>query len=57
MGFVYPTGNQDAFVDVLMQIANNPQLILDKKYPCLKEAEKYRIDRALRILIDQIEGE
>ena len=57
VGFVYPTGNQDAFVDVLMQIANNPQLILDKKYPCLKEAEKYRIDRALRILIDQIEGE
>ena len=40
-----------------MQIAQRPELILGKKHTCLKEAEKYRIDQALHVLVDQIEGE
>ena len=57
VGYVYPTGNREAFADILTQIAGNPGMILDKKNNCLKEAQKYRIDQALRVLIDQIEGE
>lgn len=57
VGFVYPVRDREAFVDVLMRIAGNPRLILDKKCACLQEAQKYRIDQALRILIEQIEGE
>lgn len=57
VGFVYPTGNQKAFTDILMQIAEKPDMILSKKRTCLKEAEKYRIDQALSVLVDQIEGE
>ncbi len=57
VGYVYPTGNQDAFVDILMRIAGDPDMILGKKRACLDEAQKYRIDQALRVLVDQIEGE
>lgn len=57
VGWVYPTGNQKAFEEILMQIAQRPELILSKKHTCLKEAEKYRIDQALQVLVQQIEGE
>lgn len=57
VGYVYPTCNRGAFLDVLMQVAENPERILSKKQSCLKEAQKYRIDQALRILIENIEGE
>ena len=57
VGYVYPTGDQAAFENILMQIAGDPEMILGKKQACLDEAKKYRIDQALKILIDQIEGE
>ena len=57
VGYVYPARDREAFVDVLMQVAGNPDLILSKKQACLKEAQKYRIDQALQILIEKIEGE
>lgn len=57
VGYAYPTGDQTAFVNILMQIAGNPEMILGKKRACLEETQKYRIDQALRILIDQIESE
>ena len=57
VGCVYPTGKQEAFVEILMQIAEEPVRILGKKRACLAEAQKYRIDQALRVLVDQIEGE
>lgn len=57
VGFVYPTRDREAFVNVLMRAAENPEIILNKKKACLKEAHKYRIDEALRILIEKIEGE
>jgi len=57
VGFLHPTRDRKAFGDVLAQIAGNPELVLSKKKACLKEAEKYRIDQALRVLVDNIEGE
>lgn len=57
VGFLYPTRDREVLANVLMQIAGNPELILSKKQACLTEAEKYRIDQALRVLVDKIEGE
>lgn len=54
VGFVYPTGDQCAFIDVLKMIVVNPDLILSKKSFCLKEAEKYDIDVVIKVLLDQI---
>ena len=55
VGYVYPTGDQLAFVDILKAVAINPDLLLNKKRFCLKEAEKYKIDKAVQILIEKIE--
>lgn len=41
VGYVYPTGNQDAFVEILMQVAENPQMLIDMKPACLKKAEDF----------------
>ena len=57
VGYIYPTGNQTAFVNILMEISGNPDMILGKKRACLEETQKYRVDQALRILIDQRESE
>ena len=57
VGFVYPTGNQSAFFEILKAAAINPTLLLCKKRLCLKEIEKYRIDKAVQILIERIENE
>ena len=57
VGFVYPTGDQVAFVDILKAMAVDPTLLLCKKRLCLIEADKYKIDKAVQILIEQIEGD
>ena len=57
VGCVYPTGDQSAFVDILKAAAINPTLLLSKKRFCLKEADKYKIEKAVQILIEQIEGD
>ena len=51
VGFVYPTGDQCAFVDILKRIAINPTLLLCKKQLCLIETEKYKIDDIIRQLL------
>lgn len=56
VGYVYNTHDQIAFENILYSVATNPETVLSKKHPCLKEAEKYRIDNAVQILIEQIEG-
>lgn len=55
VGFVYPTGDTNALIDILKAISENPVQILEKKTACLKEAEKYRIDKAVQILVEQLE--
>lgn len=57
VGFVYPTNNRNAFIDILEKAAMNPNVILNKKKLCLEEAGKYRIDEAVRVLIEQIEAD
>lgn len=54
-GYLYPTGEQKVFVDVLKTVAVKPEMILEKKLHCLKETEKYRVDRAVQVLIDRME--
>ena len=55
VGFVFPTADQTAFAEVLKAVAANPALMTDKKPFCLKEAEKYTTENAVRILIEQLE--
>lgn len=57
VGYVYPTGNQTAFIGILKNIAMNPSFILSKKKCCIDEANKYRIDKAIQVLIRELERE
>lgn len=57
VGYIYSTGNQTAFIKILKNIAMNPSLILSKKKCCIEEANKYRIDRAVQVLIRELESE
>lgn len=56
VGYIYKTGDQAALVQLLKEIAMDPNKILQKKKPCLCEAEKYKIEKAVKILLDQMEG-
>ncbi len=53
-GFIYKTGDQDTLVKILISIIENPSLILDKKISCIKEANKYSIDKAIQILLKEM---
>lgn len=55
VGYVYPTEDQEAFVSILEEIVMNPYMILSKKRLCLKEAEKYKIDKVIQILVQHME--
>ena len=57
VGYIYPVGDEQAFVQVLKSISGNPSTVLSKKRQCLLEAGKYKIDKAVEILIKQIESE
>ncbi len=54
VGYVYSTGDQTAFINILKKIAANPSLILSKKKCCIEEANKYRIDKAVQVLIREL---
>lgn len=56
VGYVYPTRDNQALFDILKEISENPIRILRKKTACLKEAEKYRIDKAIRVLSEHLKG-
>lgn len=55
VGFIFPAGNEQAFVQVLKSIALHPSMVLSKKRHCLREAEKYKIDEAVRVLIERLD--
>lgn len=57
VGYVYPVRDQATLVDILIQTAENPGMILGKRVACLREAQKYRIDQAVQTLIDRMESE
>lgn len=54
---MYPTMDNTALIALLTEAAVNPTKLLGKKQNCLIEAEKYRIDKAVQILVEQIEDE
>ncbi len=54
-GFIYKTGDQDALVEILVSVVKNPSLMLRKKKMCIEEANKYRIDKAVQILLKEME--
>ena len=55
VGYVYPTRNHTALVGILKKAAENPTVLLEKKQLCLVEAEKYKIEKAVQIIFEQIE--
>lgn len=46
-----------ALAELLNAMAADPTMILKKKKPCLQEAEKYKIEKAVSVLLDRIEGD
>ncbi len=54
VGYIYPTGEQRVFVDIVEMIAMDPTVFLGKKSLCLKETDKYKIDKAIQVLIEQM---
>ncbi len=53
-GYVYPTGEQSALIDILRTVAAEPSMMLNKRQTCLQEVEKYRIDTAIQVLIEHL---
>lgn len=54
VGSVYPTGNMQALENILSAFAQNPSDVLSKKTACLHEAEKYKLDKAVRVLLERM---
>lgn len=48
-GYVFPTGDLNALVGILRNAVENPDSIISKKILCLKEVEKYRIEKAINV--------
>ena len=57
VGYVYKTRDNAALAELLSAVAADPTMILKKKKPCLQEAEKYKIEKAVSVLLDRIEGD
>lgn len=53
-GYVYPVHDNHAFVATLINVGNNPDLLLSKKSDCLKEAEKYRAENVIQCLTSKL---
>lgn len=53
-GYIYPTGDQRAFVEILQRVTKDPNMVLSKKRSCLQEATKYSADAAIHILLEQL---
>lgn len=57
VGYVYKTRDNVAFAELLNAVATDPTMIMKKKKSCLYEAEKYKIEKAVRVLLDRIEDD
>ena len=55
VGYVYKTGDNAAFAKLLEAVAVEPTMLLRKKKACLHEAEKYKIDRAVNVLLEMMQ--
>ena len=54
VGYICPTGDRFAIVDILKAAAENPMLFICKKKSCLKETAKYKINKVIKILLGQL---
>lgn len=54
VGYIFETRNNDRLIEILKAIVKNPKMILSKKIPCLREASKYRPEKAIHILLKQL---
>ena len=52
-GCLYPTGNQNTFINILEKTGEDPALMLYRKKYCLEEAKKYEITRVVNELINK----
>lgn len=57
VGYVYKTRDNVALSKLLSAVVTDPTMILKKKKSCLYEAEKYKIEKAIGVLLDRIEGD
>lgn len=57
VGYVYKTQDNVALAELLNAVATDPTMILKKKKSCLYEAEKYKTEKAVSVLLDRIEGD
>lgn len=57
VGYVCKTRDNAALAELLSAMATDPTMILKKKKSCLYEAEKYKIEKAVSVLLDRIEGD
>ncbi len=53
-GFTYDFNNENDFYQKLQRLVQNKDLVMQMKKNCLEEAQKYNIDNAIKILIDNI---
>ena len=57
VGYVYKTRDHIALAELLKAVATDPTIMLKKRRSCLREAEKYKIEKAVGVLLDRIEGD
>jgi glycosyltransferase involved in cell wall biosynthesis len=53
-GYTYEFNNDDDFYKKLQNLIQNKELVTQMKKNCLDEAQKYNVDNAIKILIDNI---
>ena len=53
-GIGYEFDNEKEFADILISVVKNPTILIEKKMACLHEAEKYKSDKAVKVLLKQI---
>lgn len=54
VGYLYEAHNNVALAKILVMLAKNPDLMIQKKSNCLNEAKKYELDQVVKVLINQI---
>lgn len=56
VGIVYPAKDRKALVDILMTASHSPEQLTKRKKECLEEAKKYKIEDAVKILVDKLQN-
>ena len=57
VGYVYKTRDQAALAELLKAVATDSTAMLKKRRFCLHEAEKYKIEKAVGVLLERMKGD